>query len=526
MSDQTSTISTASAQESRVKKTLLNARVNLIFYFLTLVLSFFSRKIFLDCLGASFIGLTGTLGNLLGYLNLAELGVGAAIAFNLYKPIQQRNRQQIIDLISLFGYYYRNIGLVVLSAGVILSAFIPLIFKSSDFPFGVIYFAFYSFLASSLIGYFINYRQILLSADQKNYIVASYFQTANIVKTLIQLCVAYYYTNLYAWIAIELSFVILYSIILNWKINQVYPWLKCSIKTGKAQSSKYPNILKSTKQVFVHKIKDFILQQSDQLFIFAFVSLKMVAYYGNYVLIIGKLTSLFSTVLDSVGASVGNLVAENNKPKMMGVFWELMALRYFIAGLICFSLYHLITPFITLWLGSEYILSQTVLVLLLINLFVSLSRGTVDNFNFAYGHYSDVWSAWTEGIINVTVTIICGYYWGIPGILLGKTASIIPIVVFWKPLYLFRDGFDESYATYWLSTVRYYMAFAMAAIVTHIVTKWLPINPGASFGWWIVYGTIITGVFSLLYLFSITRFCAGGAALLRRLPLQKNGIKL
>lgn len=526
MSDQTSTISTASAQESRVKKTLLNARVNLIFYFLTLVLSFFSRKIFLDCLGASFIGLTGTLGNLLGYLNLAELGVGAAIAFNLYKPIQQRNRQQIIDLISLFGYYYRNIGLVVLSAGVILSAFIPLIFKSSDFPFGVIYFAFYSFLASSLIGYFINYRQILLSADQKNYIVASYFQTANIVKTLIQLCVAYYYTNLYAWIAIELSFGILYSIILNWKINQVYPWLKCSIKTGKAQSSKYPNILKSTKQVFVHKIKDFILQQSDQLFIFAFVSLKMVAYYGNYVLIIGKLTSLFSTVLDSVGASVGNLVAENNKPKMMGVFWELMALRYFIAGLICFSLYHLITPFITLWLGSEYILSQTVLVLLLINLFVSLSRGTVDNFNFAYGHYSDVWSAWTEGIINVTVTIICGYYWGIPGILLGKTASIIPIVVFWKPLYLFRDGFDESYATYWLSTVRYYMAFAMAAIVTHIVTKWLPINPGASFGWWIVYGTIITGVFSLLYLFSITRFCAGGAALLRRLPLQKNGIKL
>lgn len=526
MSDQTSTISTGSAQESRVKKTLLNARVNLIFYFLTLVLSFFSRKIFLDCLGASFIGLTGTLGNLLGYLNLAELGVGAAIAFNLYKPIQQRNRQQIIDLISLFGYYYRNIGLVVLTAGVILSAFIPLIFKSSDFSFGVIYFAFYSFLASSLIGYFINYRQILLSADQKNYIVASYFQTASIVKTLIQLCVAYYYTNLYAWIAIELSFGILYSIILNWKINQVYPWLKCNIKTGKAQSAEYPNILKSTKQVFVHKIKDFILQQSDQLFIFAFVSLKMVAYYGNYVLIIGKLTSLFSTVLDSVGASVGNLVAENNKPKMMGVFWELMALRYFIAGLICFSLYHLITPFITLWLGSEYILSQTVLVLLLINLFVSLSRGTVDNFNFAYGHYSDVWSAWTEGIINVTVTIICGYYWGIPGILLGKTASIIPIVVFWKPLYLFRDGFDESYATYWLSTVRYYMAFAMAAIVTHIVTKWLPINPGASFGWWIAYGTIITGVFSLLYLFSITRFCAGGAALLRRLPLQKIGIKL
>ena len=57
----------------RVHKSILNAEVNLIFYFLALFLSFFSRKIFLECLGAEFIGLTGTLGNILGYLNLAEL---------------------------------------------------------------------------------------------------------------------------------------------------------------------------------------------------------------------------------------------------------------------------------------------------------------------------------------------------------------------------------------------------------------------------------------------------------------------
>lgn len=514
------------ANESRVKKTLLNARVNLIFYFLTLVLSFFSRKIFLDCLGADFVGLTGTLQNLLGYLNLAELGVSAAIAFNLYKPIQQSNRQQISDLVSLFGYYYRNIGLVVFGAGVVLSIFIPLIFKSSDFSLGVIYFAFYSFLASSLIGYFINYRQVLLSADQKNYVVAAYFQTANIVKTLIQLYVAYYYTNFYLWIAIELSFGILYSIILNWKIGQTYPWLKCSIKIGREQSIHYPNILKSTKQVFVHKIKDFILQQSDQLFIFVFVSLKMVAYYGNYVIIISKVTTLFNTVLDSVVASVGNLVAENDKPKMMAVFWELMALRYFIAGLICFGLYNLITPFITLWLGSEYILSQTVLVLLLINLFIGISRGTVDNFNFAYGHYGDVWAAWTEGIINLIVTIICGYFWGIPGVLLGKTVSIVPIIVFWKPLYLFREGFGESYATYWLYTVRYYIVFAVAVIVTKILTSWLPINPASSWGWLLVYSSIIIGIFIILYCLLITKLCAGGNKLIHRLPLQKFHIRL
>lgn len=512
-------------KESRVKKTLINAKVNIICYMLTLILSFFSRKIFLDCLGADFVGLTGTLGNILGYLNLAELGVGAAISFNLYKPIEQGNRKQIVDLISLFGYYYRNIGLVVLTAGIIISAFIPLIFHGSNFPLGVIYFAFYSFLASSLIGYFINYRQVMLSADQRNYVMAAYYQTASMIKTIVQLAIAYYYTNYYVWIAIELTFGIFYSIVLNRKIDKVYPWLRCSIKTGKRESKNYPQILRSTKQVFVHKIKDFILMQSDQLFVFIFVSLKMVAYYGNYTLIITKLTGFFGTVLDSVGASVGNLVAENNKSKMMQVFWELSALRYFIAGLICFCIYNLVTPFIVLWLGSEYILDQTILVLLIVNLFIMLSRGTVDNFNFAYGHYGDVWAAWVEGFINITVTLIAGYYWGIAGILLGKTASLIPIIVIWKPLYLFRDGFHENYLGYWLKTVRYYIAFGVSTIAIHVLLQVIPIDPFESFGWWILYASITTVTFGIVYIVLITYFCPGGKNLINRLPLQKLGIR-
>lgn len=512
--------------ESRVKKTLLNARVNLVFYFLTLCLSFFSRKIFLVCLGADFVGLTGTLQNILGYLNLAELGVGAAISFNLYKPLQEGNKEKINDIISLFGYYYRNIGFVVLLGGIVLSLFIPLIFKKSDFSFGVIYFAFYSFLVSSLIGYFVNYRATLLSADQKNYVVAAYFQSANIIKTLIQLIVAYYYRNYYAWVAIELLFGVLGSIVLNRKIDKVYPWLKSSIKLGKQQSKKYPNILKSSKQVFIHKIKDFLLQQSDQLFIFAFVSLKMVAYYGNYVLIISRLTNLFSTVLDSVGASIGNLVAENDKSKMMHVFWEIMALRYFIAGFVCYNLYHLISPFIILWLGKEYILPHIVLILLLINLFIGISRGTVDNFNFAYGHYADIWAAWVEGFLNLSVTIIGGYLWGIPGILLGKTVSLIPIIVFWKPYYLFRDGFNDSYKEYWNGTYRYYLIFSVSAIISHFILKGVSFDPSGSFLLWTIYSLICASVFGIIYLIAFIRWAPGGRNLLQRLPLKKIGIKI
>ena len=161
----------------RVHKSVLNAEVNIIFYFLTLFLAFFSRKIFLDCLGADFIGLTGTLGNILGYLNLAELGITACIGYFLFKPLQTNNRQEIQDILSLLGYLYNWIGCIILAGGIVISLFFPLIFAKAELDLGIIYFAYYSFLGSSLIGYFINYRQILLTADQKNYLVAIYFHS-------------------------------------------------------------------------------------------------------------------------------------------------------------------------------------------------------------------------------------------------------------------------------------------------------------------------------------------------------------
>ena len=513
------------SQKSRVRKSLLNARVNLIFYFLTLMLSFFSRKIFLNALGADFVGLTGTLQNLLGFLNLAELGIGAAVSFNLYKPIQEGNREKIVDLISVFGSLYRYIGLAIMGIAIILSCFLPLIFKNTIFDYGVIYFAFFSFLFSSLIGYFINYRQILLSADQKNYVVAGYFQTGNILKCIIQMYIAYYYANYYIWIAIELAFGILYSIILNKKIDKEYPWLKASIKTGNIKRKEYPEIIRYTRQIFVHKLKDFLLTQSDQILVFAFVSLKMVAYYGNYVLITSRLAQLLTTTLDSIGAGVGNLVAEGNRAKILNVFWELMFIRYLIAGIIVFSIYHLITPFISLWLGNEYILDQIILVLLLLNLFIMITRGTVDMFNGAYGNYGDIWAAWTEGGINLGITMIAASFWGISGILLGKILSLLPIIVFWKPYYLFKSGFREAYGLYWTGTIRYYIVFGCSFVILHFASMVIPINPYKDFYNLILYSCFLVFPFSIVYGIGLVLFTQGAKSAMLRVPYIKNIIK-
>jgi len=501
----------------RVHKSILNAEVNLIFYFLSLFLAFFSRKIFLDCLGAEFIGLTGTLGSILGYLNLAEFGIGSCISFFLYKPLQTNNRQDIQEILSIFGYLYRCIGLFIFAGGFIISLFFPLLFGNEELGLPIVYFAFYSFLSSSLIGYFINYRQILLSADQKGYLVAIYFHSASIIKTGAQILLAYLYQNLYVWVAIELIFSILGCIVLNWKINQEYPWLKTNKNQGKALLKKYPDIIKNTKQIFIHKIKDYILYRSDELFIFAFVSLKMVAYYGNYTMIVSKIGMLFSSVLDSISAGVGNLIAEGNQHNIMKVFWELMTIRHFVAGILCFSIYHFIEPFISIWLGSEYILSRDILLLLSLHIYLSSSRGVVDMYNHSHGLYADVWSAWAELIINVSITLIAGYFWGISGILLGKITSTILIIVLWKPYYLFHSGLHKSYADYWNGAARNFLVSIISIGAAHYMLRYIGINAADGYLSWILY--CLTGLFiyMVINLTLILLFCKGAKDSMLRL---------
>ena len=496
---------------------MLNAEVNLIFYFLSLFLAFFSRKIFLDCLGTEFIGLTGTLGNILGYLNLAELGITSSIGYFLFKPLQRNNREEIQDILSLLGYLYNWIGCFILAGGILTSLFFPLIFSKAELGLGIIYFAYYSFLGSSLIGYFINYRQIILSADQKNYLVAIYLQSANIFKIILQIFLAYTYQNLYLWVGIELVFGIIGCVILNWKIDKEYPWLHVDKKKGKILLKKYPEIITKTKQVFIHRIKDFFLVKSDELFIFLFVSLKMVAYYGNYMIITSKLISLFSAITGSVGASIGNLVAEGDKEKMIKVFWEYTTIQHTIANVICFSLYAFIEPFISHWLGAEYIMDHKILVLLLIFLYISNSRGSVDAFNHAYGHYADVWSAWAELIINISITIIGGIKWGIIGILLGKIVSLFTIVVLWKPYYLFSSGFKDPVSSYWKGVIINYTVNILAFIIATYLLQFVPVNPYSNLLSWIIYAFAGMLIFLPIELFFIMVFAKGAKDSLKRI---------
>ena len=456
-------------KESRVKKTMLNAKINLICYFASFITAFFTRKILLDNLGAEFIGFTGTVGSLLSFLNLAELGIGTAIGYVLYKPIADGDKFKINEVISVLGYLYRIIGLAILSLGIIGSLFLPLIFSDIDIPLGVIYFGFYAYLAASMIGYFVNYRAALLSADQRNYVVTGYFQLITTCKVILQMILAIYYGSFYIYFAIELIGGIINAIILNWKINKTYPWLKSEIKQGKQIFKKYPEIIKYTKQIFAHKVGGLVQGQLTPFLIYSFVSLPMVALYTNYTILTQKLEGLISGVINSTGAAIGNLIAEGDKNKILKVFKELLAIRLFVASIAATCIYTFASPFIGVWLGNEYILGNHTVALIAILSGLAIARGVLDQFIHGSGIFADVWAPYAESLIMVIFAIAGGYFYGLPGVLCGPLVSIIAIIYIWKPYYLFSRGFKLSVYEYWkLFTIN-----ISASIVAFLATDYI-----------------------------------------------------
>jgi ABC-type methionine transport system permease subunit len=105
--------------------------------------------VFLDCLGAEFIGLTGMLMNIMSFLSVAELGIGTSIVFFLYKPLQQDDRQKICEVMSMLAFLYRCIGFIIGGCGLVVSLFFPWWFGHLSAGLPLVYFAFFSFFRAS-----------------------------------------------------------------------------------------------------------------------------------------------------------------------------------------------------------------------------------------------------------------------------------------------------------------------------------------------------------------------------------------
>lgn len=494
--------------ESRTQKSLKNAQVALIFYFIQLVLGFFSRKAFFDYLGSEVLGLNTTASNLLGFLNLAELGVSAAVGYFLYQPLYDKDYEKLNKLVSLQGWIYRKVAFFIIIASAILMCFFPMIFSKSPLPIWYAYLTFGILLFSSLLGYFRNYRQIVLYADQKGYKIQEYVQGSTIIKTILQiLTMTFLPYPFFSWLVLEFTGAIATTVILNQIIRKNYPWLKTKVSEGKKYLKEYPEVLKKTGQAFFHRIGYVLLSQSSPLIIYGFTSLTTVALYGNYILIINKIGTLLNSVFGSTGAAIGNLVASKDKQRIIKVFWELNDSRLCLSVIVLLCLYYLTNPFITIWLGKEYCLSNTFLILYIALNSISMTRNTVDSYINAYGLFKDVWAPLAEAGLNIGLSILLGYYFKLNGIIVGILISQILIISLWKPYFLFKEGISISSMKYFLPMIYRYTVIVLLFIFFHPIFKLLHLEQIVTVNDFIINGlivvfccTIIVGlVFNILF---------------------------
>lgn len=479
--------------------------MNTLCYLAALVVTFFTRKIFLGNLGTDFLGLTTTTQSILSFLNLAELGIGSAIGCILYKPIFDNDRTKIKEIISVLGYLYRIVGLLILGLGIVLSCFLPLIFANTPFSWEIIYLAFYASLGASLIGYFVNYRASLLFADQRGYLVTGYFQFIGLAKTVLQAFLVIHYHSYVLFLIIEFFFGIINSLILNYKINKVYPWLETEIKNGKLLFKKYPEIGKYMKQLFVHQIGSFIHSQLTPLLIFAYVSLLTVTLYGNYTILVTRITGFIGGILDTTGASVGNLIAEGDHEKAYRTFEELFSVRFLVAEVCSLCVWHLGDSFITVWLGKQYLLSDIVLALVSLNMFIGILFSIYSQFMNGYKLFADTWVPIVR-IASISLCVLGGYLWGMAGILGAQIFTTITLLHIWKPYYLFTKGFQLPFMRYIKNIVTNFIGLAVAYTVTMLFCKQLlPHSDISDWSGWLIEAIVFTLVIGVI---ALTVSCA------------------
>lgn len=496
--------------EDRTTKSIKNARVALFYYLANVILGFWARKVFFDYLGSEVLGLDTTASNLLGFLNLAELGIGTSISYFLYKPLNNQDYPSINKIVALQGWIYRRIALVILAAAIILMCFFPIIFADIKIPLWYAYATFTTLLIGSLLGYFINYKSIVLSADQKGYKVSKVTQGALfLVKILIVLIMPYVAQPFFYYLGMNLFGYVFGCLWLIHVINKEYPWLNDKGYKGEKLFREMPEVINKTKQIFIHRIAGVIFIQVCPFLMYTFTSLTTIAYYGNYLLVIGKISKLIETTFSSTAAGIGSLIATDNDKQKKRVFWELIDSRLYISWTALFCIYFLVQPFITVWLGENYQLSNTIVLLMIIQQGITMNRVTVDAYLAGNGQFYDIWAPITEGILTFLLAYTLGHFFKLEGVLMGIILIQTLFVGIWKPYFLFVKGFRWKASEYFIPYLKRTIFIAVMGFIYYIVFSTYDQRLIHTWLEWLLYSTVVAIIVTATFIIPFWIFFSG-----------------
>lgn len=482
-------------EKSNTRNSLVNSSTTLIMRLMYVIFTFATRSLFIRVLGVNYLGLNAIFSNILSMLSLTEMGLNSAVLFSLYSKIANKDEDEIAATINYYKKLYNIIGMIILIIGLLIMPFIKYI-KGIEAVEINYYFVYLLFLINSVSTYFISYKNIMLDADQRTYIVSIVKYSVLIATNIVQIITLYFIKNYFMFIWIMIGCNILSNFILMTIVNKKYPFLK-RIKKKYLEKIERKRILKNCSALFVHRVSGFIVFGTDNLLISYFVNLTSVGLYDNYYIIINNISLVVTELLNAVKASVGKIVAISNKNRSYEIYKVLQYVCFLIYGFSVACLYNLISPFITIWLGHGFLLKNSLIIVLLINFYITGMRTVILMYKDANGIFSqDVPKAIAEAVLNFIISILLALRFGLIGIFLGTMLSSL-LTSFWvEPYLVFKLYFKRRFIHYWINYIKQVLLLIIVIFFSNIIFNKLYIRTD----FWIssVLDILLNGILLLL----------------------------
>lgn len=406
----------------------------------TLLLNFASRTVFILFLSEEYLGINGLLSNVLTVLSFAELGIGNAMTYAMYKPVKENNRKLVNQLMRLYKKAYTAIALFVGAMGLFLSFFLDYIVDNPpEIPenFQII---FWLFVLNNMASYLLTYKKSILIAYQEDYIISCVQQVVSIVQILLQMLFLYLTRQYYLYLMIQIVMTVVNNFLIAGIVKTRYPWLN-ERETDPLPEETTRRIVTDVKALSISKVAGVISNGSDNIVISKLIGLKAVGLASNYVMVINSANALIWTGLSNMTSSFGNFNVDSSVEQKRRLFDELFLCSYWIYAFLTIGLATLINPFIELWIGPRFLLPPEVVLALILITYIGGVNFPVYTYQTTLGMFDKMkYPYLVSGIFNIVLSIILGKKWGIFGVYIATSITRICTSEAAGGYYVYRDG--------------------------------------------------------------------------------------
>ena len=456
--------------ESRFEHSSRNIFFSLVSQLLALVLDVICRRVFLHFIAIEYLGLSTTFTSVLSILSFAEMGIGSAIIFSLYEPIKKKDVVKIKSLMKLYRNVYYLVAAFIIIVGVSLTPFIGFFVKEiPDVPYVSIVYILLVIQTGSL--YFFSYKINFLNATQQNHIFRKVQIITNLLKATFQIISILLFKNYFVFLGVAIFFALLTDIFCSIYVNIKYPFLKG--KAEKLDSEEFKKIKKNVFALFLYKVSNTVSTTIDTILISKMLGVVPAAIYANYYLVINYSDSFYNNVLGTLTPSIGNLMVDSSLEKKKRFFKTLQASYFWISTYLAIGMLVCLTPCISTFFGSQYLLAQNVVIALVISITLtnfqrpcSLMRDA--NGLFWYGKLRPLFMA----IINLGASILLTYYFGIIGVVIGTIISKVLTFVWYDPYIVYKHVLKKGLSEYFYNYIeKWAILFVLAVVCIGICNK-------------------------------------------------------